>query len=123
MGNLDARGLIFFEQHGERHVAVCRVHFLQVAKPFSELAIRGFPIRRLERVNGALPVHLFDSPIRLISPMTEKIRRDVFEESERPAAFLIPGRFHCPLIIRATTWGLPPLFSENPHGLQILYQS
>jgi hypothetical protein len=110
VGNLGARGLIFFEQHGERHVAVCRVHSLQVAKPFSELAIRGFPIRRLKGVHRALPVHLFDAPIRLISPMAEEIRRAVFEESERPAAFLIPGRFHCPLIIRTTTGGYHHFF-------------
>ena len=57
------RQLIFFEQHGEGHVAVARVHFFEVGEPFGKLPIRSFPIRGVERMNDALPVHLFDADV------------------------------------------------------------
>ncbi len=107
-GQCRPRGFVFFEQHGERHVAVARVHFFEVGKPFGQLPIRCFPIRSFERVNDALAVHLFDAPIRLIFAMAKEVGGHIVEQREGSAALAFRLRFHGDSIIGGYHTGLPP---------------
>jgi hypothetical protein len=69
---------------------------------FHELSIRGFPIRRVERMKGALPVQFFDAPIRLIFAVAKEIWGHVVEQREGSAALAFRLRFHGEPAIRAT---------------------